>query len=93
MHRYDANGMLLHNPQWGRPATNGINELFFEAVIDATQLVPVSCKNHFCIITQFVLYNRLSPRLGASGGLSAKLSKRIFGSYPTPTRSKYPPNW
>jgi hypothetical protein len=43
MARHSADGMLLHNPRWGRPATDGINALFFEAVIDAVQLVPVSC--------------------------------------------------
>lgn len=43
MPRHSADGMLLHNPRWGMPAANGINVLFFEAVIDAVQLVPVSC--------------------------------------------------
>jgi hypothetical protein len=41
--RHDANGTRLHNPQWGRPATNHINDQFIDAVIDAVQLVPVSC--------------------------------------------------
>jgi hypothetical protein len=48
--RRDANGMLLHNPQWGQPATNGINAQFFDAVIDAVQQVPVSCTGHLCIL-------------------------------------------
>src|SRR5882757_10763043 len=40
--RYDSNSMPLHSPQWGKPATDVINNLFFEAVIDAVQSVPVS---------------------------------------------------
>jgi hypothetical protein len=49
-HRYDANGMLLHNPQWGQPTTSDINAQFFDAVIDAVQQVPVSCTGHLCIL-------------------------------------------
>ncbi len=40
--RYDSNSMPLHSPQWGKPTTDVINNLLFEAVIDAVQSVPVS---------------------------------------------------
>ena len=42
MPRRDGSGMLLHNPQWKKPTTNIVNELFIDAVVDAVQLVQVS---------------------------------------------------
>jgi hypothetical protein len=92
--RRDANGMRLHNPQWGRPVTDHINEQFTDAVIDAVQLVPVSCTSWqymSCIWTHFVP-KRPSPQLGASGRSSTGSSKLTFGICPTIMRSRCPPD-
>ena len=48
--RRDANGTLLHNPQWGKPVANNTNALFINAVIEAVRLVPVSCTNYLCLL-------------------------------------------
>lgn len=95
--RHDANGMRLHNPQWGRPVTDRINERFIDAVIDAVQLVPVSCTSWqymSFIQTHFVPPKRPSPQLGVSGRPSTGSSKLTFGICPIIMRSRcLPDGW
>jgi hypothetical protein len=86
MPRLDAQGILLHNPQWGKPTTNSTNRLFIDAVVDAVPLVPVSYADTLTYISitdsELILPDpRLSPQLGVIGAQYATSPKLTSGSY------------